>query len=229
MSSKEEIVSITFFEYPRRNRWWAFNQMQLAIAPLKKAKGVKFFKLMGTGGGFGFSLKPDLKTYALLMVWNNLVFAENFTDSEAYLRFNQQCKSNFTYWMQCIQSHGTWHGRQPFTVKEQKATGPIMVITRARLRWNKILRFLTQVPASSRAAAKADGLIYTKGIGEWPAIEQATFSYWKSQQQMEAFAYQSGHREIVRKVKQERWYKEELFARFIPVSLAEHVADNPTT
>ncbi|MBD3627423.1 spheroidene monooxygenase [Cyclobacterium sp.] len=228
MNSKEEIVSITFYEYPKRNRWWAFNQMQLAIEPLKKAKGVKFFKLMGTGGGFGFSLKPDLKTYALLMVWNSLEFAKNFTDSDTYLRFNQQCRSNFTYWMQCIQSHGTWHGQHPFSVNEQKTDGPIMVITRARLRWNKILRFLSQVPESSRAATEAEGLIYTKGIGEWPAIEQATFSYWQSQKHMETFAYQSGHREIIRKVKQEKWYKEELFARFVPITLDKQAADSPS-
>ncbi|SHN01544.1 hypothetical protein SAMN04488057_105220 [Cyclobacterium lianum] len=227
MQTENEIVSITFFEYPKRNRWWAFNQMQLAIAPLKKARGVKFFKLMGTGGGSGFSLKPDLKTYALLMVWENQDFAKNFTTSDAYLRFNQQCKSNFTYWMQCIQSHGTWHSQQPFSPMDKKATGPVMVITRARLKWSKVLRFLTQVPAGSRAAAGAEGLIYTKGIGEWPAIEQATFSYWKNQQFMENFAYQSAHRDIVRKVKKEHWYQEELFARFVPVSLDQSQAASP--
>ena len=38
---------------------------------------------------------------------------------------------------------------------------------------------------------------------------------------MEAYAYNSGHREVIKKVKEEGWYKEELFARFIPINLSE--------
>ena len=221
MNPHKEIVSITFFQYPKRNRWWAFNQMQLAISPLKKAKGKKFFKLMGTGGGFGFSLKPDLSTYALLMVWEDLDAAKNFSLSESYRRFNQQCVSNFTYWMRCIQSHGTWYVETPFTPTNSSTDGPIMVITRARVKIRKVLNFLKFVPLTSKSAEKAKGLIYTKGIGEWPIIEQATFSYWNSREQMEAYAYNSGHREVIKKVKEEGWYKEELFARFIPINLSE--------
>ncbi|MEX2568159.1 MAG: spheroidene monooxygenase [Cyclobacteriaceae bacterium] len=215
-----EIVSITFFEYPKPKRWWAFNQMQLAISPLKKTPGLKFFKLLGTGGGIGFSPKPDLKTYALLMVWEDRKAARKFTDSPAYLMFNKNSITNFTYWMVCIKSFGSWGGQNPFaiTVKE-KVEGPIMVITRARVRFSKIIRFLKHVSSSGKSVKGANGLIYTKGIGEWPLIEQATFSYWKDLKSMENYAYQSLHREIVQKVRKEGWYKEELFARFVPVDL----------
>ncbi|MDO6436264.1 spheroidene monooxygenase [Cyclobacterium sp. 1_MG-2023] len=219
MNENKEIVSITFFQYPKRNRWWAFNQMQLAISPLKKVQGKKFFKLMGTGGGFGFSLKPDFSTYALLMVWEDVEAARNFNLSEAYLRFNQQCISNFTYWMRCIQSHGTWYGKEPFNPSHEKTDGPIMVITRARVKLHKVFRFLKYTPNTSRSAEKASGLIFTKGIGEWPIIEQATFSYWNSQAQMEDYAYGTAHKEVIKKVKIEKWYKEELFARFIPIEI----------
>lgn len=222
MNETKEIVSITFFQYPKRNRWWAFNQMQLAISPIKKVQGKKFFKLMGTGGGFGFSLKPDLSTYALLMVWEDLASARKYSLSETYLRFNQQCVSNFTYWMRCVQSHGTWYGEKPFKPINEKTDGPIMVITRARVRFRKIFRFLKFVPKTSQSAEKASGLIYTKGIGEWPIIEQATFSYWTSQAEMEAYAYGAAHKEVIKKVKNEKWYKEELFARFIPVNINKH-------
>jgi heme-degrading monooxygenase HmoA len=179
---------------------------------------------MGTGGGFGFSLKPDLSTYALLMVWEDQEAAQNFSLSDSYLRFNQQCKSNFTYWMRCIQSHGTWNGSRPFTPSHEKTDGPVMVITRARVKFSKVFQFLKHVPLTSRSAENAEGLIYTKGIGEWPAIEQATFSYWKNQKYMEAYAYHSGHKEVIKKVKEEGWYKEELFARFAPVKINETIA-----
>lgn len=221
MSDNQEIVSITFFEYPKRNRWWAFNQMQKAVSPIRRVEGVSFFKLMGTGGGFGFSIKPDFRTYALLLVWKNADFARKYSESEIYKRFSQQCLSNFTYWMRCVQCQGRWNGKQPFAVTATaKSQEPLMVITRARVKILKIPRFLRFVPGSSRSAERADGLLFTKGIGEWPAIEQATFSYWESQKQMEAFAYRSEHRKIILKVKKEGWYKEELFARFVPVSIS---------
>ena len=37
-----------------------------------------FFKLMGTGGGNGFSLKPDFGTYAFLGVWESKLQLLNF-------------------------------------------------------------------------------------------------------------------------------------------------------
>jgi heme-degrading monooxygenase HmoA len=219
-NQEKAVCSITFFEYGTGRRRWAFNQMRLALEPIKKIKGIAFFKLLGTGGGFGFSLKPDFRTYALLIVWKDRSAAQNYTLSDAYLRFNTQCKSNFTYWMGCIQSHGTWGGINPFTANHSYTEGPVMVITRARLRLLKIGRFLRNVPAASRSAEKADGLIFTKGIGEWPAIEQATFSYWESMKKMQAFAYTEEHKRIITLVKKDNWYKEELFARFVPIDPA---------
>lgn len=191
--------------------------MQLAIEPLKKSEGISFFKLLGTGSGFGFSLKPDFRTYALLIVWRDRLAAKQYTLSDAYLRFNTQCRTNFTYWMGCTQSHGTWAGENPFKADNKYIEGPVMVITRARVRWLKILRFIQNVSNASKSAEKAPGLIFTKGIGEWPAIEQATFSFWESLEAMQAYAYRDEHRKIISLVKKEGWYKEELFARFIPV------------
>lgn len=191
--------------------------MKLAIGPLKKSEGISFFKLLGTGSGFGFSLKPDFRTYALLIVWRDRLAAKQYTLSDAYLRFNTQCRTNFTYWMGCTQSHGTWAGENPFKADHKYLSGPVMVITRARVRWLKILRFLQNVSNASKSAENAPGLIFTKGIGEWPGIEQATFSFWESQEAMQAYAYRDEHKKIISLVKKEGWYKEELFARFIPV------------
>jgi hypothetical protein len=61
------------------------------------------------------------------------------------------------------------------------------------------------------------GLIYTKGIGEVPIRQMATFSLWKNMDALKAFAYQSkGHRSAIEKTRQRNWFKEELFVRFHP-------------
>jgi hypothetical protein len=60
-------------------------------------------------------------------------------------------------------------------------------------------------------------LIYTKGIGEAPLVQMATFSIWESLDALKNFAYTSPeHKEAIRKTRQIDWYKEEMFARFQP-------------
>ena len=55
----------------------------MASAPvlLKNTKGIQFFKFLGTGGGQGFSLKPDFSTYAFLGVWDNFSAYNNCINS----------------------------------------------------------------------------------------------------------------------------------------------------
>ncbi|WP_194775647.1 spheroidene monooxygenase [Pararhodonellum marinum] len=217
MDQPKSITSITFFEFPTKKRWWAFNQMQQALDLLNNLEGTALVKLLGSGSGTGFSLKPDFSTYALLTVWENRDHAKNYEASEAFLHFSEKSSSYKTFWLACVQSHGTWGGQNPFNGTAQYLGGPIMVLTRARIRMIKLLRFWKHVPQASQSIAEAKGLIYTKGIGQWPAIEQATFSHWESEEAMKTYAYSSVHKAIIQKVKKEKWYKEELFARFIPI------------
>jgi hypothetical protein len=56
-------------------------------------------------------------------------------------------------------------------------------------------------------------------VGEWPVIQQATLSLWKSQGAMMHYAYHSAeHAEVVRRTRTENWYAEELFCRFKPLA-----------
>lgn len=213
---------MSFFTFSLKNRWWALKQMQLAGSLSSTVEGISFIKLLGTGAGeFGFSIKPDLSTYALLCVWENAEKVKRLKASDIFVQLAKRSESYQTSYMACVQSHGAWGGKNPFVPAAEYTSGPLYALTRASLSPSKTYAFWRHVPATIRALKKSKGLIYSKGVGELPVIEQATFSHWQSAEDMLNFAYRSEHTEVLMKAKKGKWFKEELFARFIPVNLEE--------
>jgi heme-degrading monooxygenase HmoA len=80
------------------------------------------------------------------------------------------------------------------------------------------VKFWQYVPTSQRPIQQGcKGLIYTKGIGESPLVQMATFSLWENMEALKNFAYHSPeHQVAIQKTRQLDWYKEEMFVRFQP-------------
>lgn len=212
------LTTITFFKF-RTNKAWAFAQMGLVPSKLQQKEGLRFFKLMGTGGGNGFSLWPDFATYAFLGVWDNQQIADDFlSQNEIFQSYYQKSFSYRTIKMLSVKSHGLWSGQNPFHEHEPPKIDPelpVAVITRATLRPTRLLNFWKSVPAASAAIEKAKGVLYFKGIGEWPFVQQATLSLWDSFEAVKQFAYKDpSHTKIIKKTRRQKWYSEDLFARF---------------
>jgi hypothetical protein len=97
--------------------------------------------------------------------------------------------------------------------------GPVAAVTRARLAPRRARAFWRAVPAVSAELRGRAGLRLAVGIGEAPIGLQGTFSVWESSRALRAFAYTgAAHAEVVRRTPAERWYAEELFARFAVLS-----------
>ena len=96
---------------------------------------------------------------------------------------------------------------------------PVAVITRATLRISKLISFGNLSLLLAWQLKNAEGVIYFKGIGEWPFIQQATLSIWKSIDHVNKFAYSNKtHLKIIEKTRKQKWYSEDLFARFQVIS-----------
>ena len=131
--------------------------------------------------------------------------------------------------MNPIHSHGKWDGLNPFkgTTIVQDKSKKIAIITRATLNYSRLLEFWKSVPRASKAIKNASGVIWFKGIGELPFIQQATFSIWENMDSVTDFAYKNkNHAEIVKKTRQRNWYKEDLFARFEIIEKKNKVFNN---
>ncbi|MEP6924700.1 MAG: spheroidene monooxygenase [Pyrinomonadaceae bacterium] len=216
------LTTLTLFGYSSVSaKVWAFAQMGLANFDLGKTSGLQFWKLLGTGNGGGFSLNPNWSRYGLLAVWETPEAADDFFDkSKLMQKYRRRADEIWTVKMLPTRAHGLWSGTNPFpSLAEKKADAPVAVLTRAKIHWNKLHRFWSFVPSTSRELSAARNLIASIGIGEAPFVRQATFSLWQSEDDVQNFAYKSPvHREVVKLTRQEKWYSEDLFARFTPIA-----------
>jgi heme-degrading monooxygenase HmoA len=215
-----QITTISFFKYTSlRNKFWGLKMMQFAHKSLENVSGMTFYRLLGSGKGRGFNPLPDWSVYCLLQVWESEEDANEFFNSSDLMReYAVHSDELYTLYMKNISAGGTWVGKNPFEKgAEMDPDQPIAVITRATIKWNWLLRFWTYVPTSQQALDGNEGLIYTKGVGEIPIVQMATFSLWKNFEAVKQFAYKSKqHQEAIRRTRKNNWYKEELFSRFQP-------------
>jgi len=216
-----QVTCITFLKYSTlTSKIWGFGMMQFAHKHFSKVDGLEFYKLMGSGKGDGFNPWPDWSTYAVLTIWKNEKAADAFIkNSELYKKYSTKAKEVFTIYLYNTKSHGEWSGKNPFrSAKDYDLTHEkICVITRATIKKSKLRTFWKYVPTSSKPLEGNTDLLYTKGIGEVPVIQMATFSVWKNEEAVKAFAYKSrAHAKAVKMTRDLKWYSEELFARFRP-------------
>ncbi|WP_231563248.1 DUF3291 domain-containing protein [Salegentibacter sp. Hel_I_6] len=194
--------------------------MQFAHSDLKKIEGQNFYKLMGSGKGAGFNPFPDWEVYALLQVWDSEEAADLFfNESSLMQRYREYTSEVWTLYLKNIRAKGTWSGKTPFIKNEDlDPKNPLLaVITRATIKRRRLVDFWKYVPDSQSRLQTNPGLIFTKGIGEVPVLQMATFSLWENQESMQEYAYAArGHKTAIKKTRELDWYKEELFSRFQP-------------
>ncbi|HET6482356.1 MAG TPA: monooxygenase, partial [Actinoplanes sp.] len=93
--------------------------------------------------------------------------------------------------------------------------GMMLALTRARLRPTRAASFWRAIKPVAAEVDQAPGLLAHFGIGEAPLGWQGTVSIWRDAADLAGFAYrQPEHRAVIARTPTDRWYAEELFARF---------------
>lgn len=219
--STAQITTFTALRFNgMRNRWQALGQMGRSPERLAAIDGLVFGKMLGSGGGKGFSIWPNFGVYCLLLVWEDETAARRFYSENTWFKeLSSAASEHWTLFLQTVKAHGQWDGQSPFQATASIAEShPVAVLTRATIHRRHLLRFWTFVPPVSASVEQfRDQTAFSAGIGELPLIQQATFSLWRDSAAMKTYAYQSKlHSEVVRKTRELGWYSEELFARFRP-------------
>ncbi len=214
-------TALYIFRVKRSSIPFAFLQMAIGRRIARRIPGVTFAKLMGTGTGKTFTpTDADLHQWALLFVANDL---EGVDQSHFIQRWKSKSSTFDKYLLDPISSHGKWSKREPFKATGKKHSGgPVIAITRARLKWSKSMHFWRSIPPVVVDLHNSPGLRFSIGIGEAPIGLQGTFSLWDSADALRDFAYKNApHRAVIEDTKKFDWYSEELFARFDLINTAD--------
>lgn len=211
------LASFHLIAYPRSERGWAFGRMGLDRPDLARTPGLRFKRMVGTAKGSSFAWRADLLRWGLVAAWESEADLDRFlADSPITARWREHASEVWTARLLPVKSAGAWGGANPFPAQpDLPGDGAYAVITRATLRARRLRRFFDAVPPVDRDMRAADGALASVGFGESPMLHQGTLSLWSSLDAMKAFAYgTAAHREAIRRRATERWYAEELFARF---------------
>jgi heme-degrading monooxygenase HmoA len=196
----------------------ALSRLALDRRALAGVSGLELWRLCGTGAGSSTTPGADPRRTALFCLWS----AEG--DLDAFLethRVARAWRSAREYWhvrLAGAGGTGSWRGVPvPELLADTDDGGVIAVVTRADVRPSSWRSFVTSGRPVDASLAAADGLLATVAIGEAPRYRLGTFSLWRDADAMRTWAHGTPeHVEVMRRTRAERWYGEEMFARFRP-------------
>ena len=218
------IVAFTLARYSGRASVHALSHLVFDRFPLTFTPGLHFWRSLGVGQGRVFDPHADLQRYALFTVWDSYEALKQFESSSAIVRSMQsQAQEVWTVHMRPVRWHGKWGGRDPLAAmvrEDPPPEGPWIILTRATIRPTRLGAFLRAVPPVAEQMLQQKDLINSVGVGEAPLLFQATLSVWRTLPSItnSAYSHNQQHSDVVRRTRQEGWYREELFARFRPLA-----------
>jgi spheroidene monooxygenase len=220
-----QCASLSLFRFGSLGaRAWVLGQMGLARLDLPRTPGLRFWKLCGSGTGEGFTPVPNTAVWAILATWESEAIARARVDHAAvWTRWRAHADEHWTVFLKPLASRGRWSGVAPFEgdaggcpwAQIGAEDGAIAALTRATIRPAMALKFWGRVPDISAAIGADESVAFKIGIGEVPLMHQVTFSIWPDAGSMAHFAREDGpHARAIKAVRDEGWFREELYARF---------------
>lgn len=219
-----DTVTLQVWRVPATRLPLALWRMARDRGRLRRTPGVRFGKLLGTARDFG-PTNADPTRWAALAVWARPDAGPSADRCGVARSWRALATGYCRLDLQTLASRGEWARHRPFRPTEAPLDGPVLALTRARLRPDRAVAFWRAIGPVGAAVYRAPGLLAAFGIGEAPVGWQGTVSVWRRMEDLLAFAHRDpGHVAAMARTPTERWFAEELFARFAVLDTAGDLA-----
>jgi len=218
MNRPDHVVVLVLAAWRPQAVAWGFMRMVLGDRPLRKTPGLLFTRVLGSGENGGFVLKPGLDHHGLFLLFNGDEAADRFVqDSPVLAGYRAHARECCVLKLRATSCRGSWAGKTIVPTRSAPAYGPVAALTRGSVRPTRLWPFWRHSPATQASVARAPGCELAMGLGEAPLLRQATFSLWRDQAAMDAYARSGAHLQAIQASTRGGHLKESMFVRFVPL------------
>jgi spheroidene monooxygenase len=228
------LLVVALADYQPRHKAWGWLRLAQGPRELAQVPGLLFCKVMGSGQGGGFSLRPSATHQGLMAAFKDADTAQSFLEGELLRTMRERSRQFWAGLMSIQSARGAWDG-QTWAPTPEDCMGPhtgalassqrqpaLAVLTRASIRPAQALHFWRHAPASQSALQSAPGCLLAIGLGEAPLLRQCTFSLWRNTASMQAYAQSGAHGRAAQAAWQKDFFSESLFMRMHLLSHEGH-------
>ena len=232
------VVVVLLADFLRQHQGWGWLRLVAGATPYKDVPGLTTVKVMGSGHGGGFSLRPSATHQGLICTFSHLDLALKFLDSPAIQAYRSRARECWTGVLSVQSARGHWDKQgwqassaQALGVSGDQASqgqgldgmphsGPFAVLTRASIVPTKAMAFWRYAPAAQSDLGQAPGCLLAMGLGEAPLVRQCTFSLWQDTAAMLAYAHQGAHQVASAAAYKHQFFSESMFVRMQVLQMA---------
>jgi spheroidene monooxygenase len=213
------VVVVLLADFARQHQGWGWLRLVAGATPYKEVPGLTMAKVMGSGHGGGFSLRPSATHQGLICTFSHLDLAMRFLDSPWVQAYQDRARELWRGVMTVQSARGHWDKQAwQATTREAlgtqaSASGPLAVLTRASIVPTKAMAFWRYAPAAQAGLSQSEGCLLSMGLGEAPLVRQCTFSLWEDTGAMLRYAQQGAHQLASAAAYKHEFFSESMFVR----------------
>ena len=228
------VAVILLVDLAAQHRTWGWLRLVNGAAVFRDLPGLRFVKVMGSGQGGGFGLRPSSSHQGLVCLFEDQQQAQAFCSGPEIQAYVQRAREYWLGTLAVTSVRGQWD-QQSWAVTPQAclnaepagqggstAPGLVAALTRASIRPAKALSFWRYATPAQADLGHAAGCRLAMGLGEAPLVRQCTFSVWDDVESLVAYAHQGAHKVAIAAAARHGYFSDSLFARMRVLRMCGH-------